>query len=129
MKHLFILLALIALTMTPLEAQKKKGGGRKKGANPEAPQMLDLAPAKLAGEVAGDRASDPAKQSDWPAIAFSSDGALWTAWVQWDDRNADRIVVRRRDPKGAWGNPIVHRRRQLGPLHARHRGPRHGRRW
>ena len=44
------------------------------------------------GEVAGDRASDPAKQSDWPAIAFSSDGALWTAWVQWDDRDADRAT-------------------------------------
>ncbi len=94
--RLFSLLVLMGLVLVPAEAQKKKGGGKKKGADPEATQVLNLGPATIAGEAPGELASDAGKQSDWPAIAFSKDGALWAAYVEWNDRNADRLVVRRR---------------------------------
>jgi hypothetical protein len=90
-------------------AQQKQGGRKAAaaGRNPEAKVVLDLEPATIAGEIPGERASAPDKQSDWPAIAYSSDGALWTIFVEWNGRDADRIVARRRDASGAWGSPIV----------------------
>jgi hypothetical protein len=91
-----------------LDAQQKKRGGKKGGkrADPEATVVLNLAPATIAGEIPSERASDPNKQSDWPAIAWTSDGALWTVFVEWNDKDADRIVARRRDPARGWGAPI-----------------------
>jgi hypothetical protein len=110
MRTIASLLSLLLLCgAITLEAQGKKGGKKARKAaqqNPEASVVLDLAPANIAGELPGDRASDPGKQSDWPAMAYSSDGALWTVFVEWNDKDADSIVVRRRDPKGGWGAPI-----------------------
>jgi hypothetical protein len=111
MRTIVSLLALVALCASvTLDAQQKKGARKAKKAaeqNPEAAVVLDIAPAKIAGEIPGERASGPGKQSDWPAIAYTSDGALWTAFVEWNDKDADRIVVRRRDARGAWGAPIA----------------------
>ena len=108
-RHLALLLAAAIVMPLCLQAQggKKKGGGRKKGGeNPEAPRALNLPAATIAGEIPGERASDPNKQSDWPAIAYASDGALYAVFVEWNDTDADRVVVRRRDRSGAWGRPI-----------------------
>ena len=64
MTKLKALLALILLAVTPLmldgQARKKGAGKKKAGDNPEGPVVLNLAPAKIAGEIPGDRVSDPA---------------------------------------------------------------------
>src|SRR5712664_1655380 len=102
MKRFACLLLIASLS---LYAQAKKG---KKGIrdNPEAPQVVDLGEARLAGEISGERVSDPGKQSDWPAVAAAADGSLYAIYVVWNDKDADRVVVRRRDPDGKW-NPAV----------------------
>ncbi len=76
------------------------------GQNPEGPVVGNLPPATLAGEIPASRVSDPGKQGDWPAVAASEDGSIWAAWVEWNDKDADRVLVRRRDPQGNWGAPI-----------------------
>ena len=76
------------------------------GHGQEGPVVSNLPPATLAGEIAASRVSDPGKQGDWPAIAASEDGSLWTAWIEWNDKDADRLLVRRRDPQGRWGAAI-----------------------
>ena len=44
--------------------------GKKKAVdNPEAPQIVNLPPARLAGKIGGDRVSEVEKQSDRPVIA------------------------------------------------------------
>ena len=53
-------------------------------------------PAEIAGEVSGERISHQDKQSDWPAIAYSHDGTLFATYIQWNDKDADHVVVRRR---------------------------------
>src|SRR5579872_2105176 len=100
-------LALLALLPFSLDAQGKKKGKKKAGDNPEAPQVVNMPAAKIAGEIPGDRVSDPNKQSDWPAIAASADGSLYAVYVEWNDKDADRVVLRRRDPAGAWGRPVA----------------------
>src|ERR1700676_5743829 len=98
------LACLILITCT-LYAQGKK---KKQAAdNPEAPQIVNLGEAKLAGEIPGERVSDPEKQSDWPAIATAADGSLYAVYVVWNDKDADTIVVRPRDPSGKWEAPIT----------------------
>jgi hypothetical protein len=106
---LAVTLALVAILPFTLDAQgKKKGGGKKKaGDNPEAMQVVNLPPAKIAGEIPGDRVSDPNKQSDWPAMAYAADGSLYAVYVEWNDKDADRVIVRRRDPAGKWGPPVA----------------------
>jgi hypothetical protein len=74
--------------------------------NPENPGGPNLPPAQTAGEIAAERISNPAKQGDWPAIAAASDGSLWAIWIEWNDKDADRVLVKRRDPQGAWGAEI-----------------------
>ncbi len=101
--------------------------GRRRRAIPKRSRSSICRPANIAGEIPGDRASDPDKQSDWPAIAYAADGSLYAIYIEWNDKDADRVVVRRRDSAGAWGKPHRHRRRQLGPLLAHHRRPRRGR--
>ena len=54
--------------------------------------VLNLAPAKIAGEIPGERVSDPEKQSDWPAIAYAADGSLYAVYVEWNDKDADRVA-------------------------------------
>src|SRR5258708_5642506 len=75
--------------------------------NPEGPAAVNLPPAVVAGEIQGDRVSNPEKQGDWPAIAYTKDGSLWAIWIEWNDKDADRVLLRRRDPQGKWGGEIV----------------------
>jgi hypothetical protein len=107
-RTLAALSSLLFLLATIAPAQQKKGQGKKKqaGQSAEAPQAPALAPAKLAGQLPGERASNPGKQGDWPAIAYGSDGTLWLAWVEWNDKDADRVLIRRRAPGGSWSEPI-----------------------
>ena len=74
--------------------------------NPEGPVNVNLPPAQIAGEITGERVSDPGKQSDWPAIAYGKDGSLYAIWIEWNDKDADRVLVKRRDPQGRWGKEI-----------------------
>lgn len=74
--------------------------------DPTGPTAADLPPAQIAGELPGDLVSDSGKQGDWPAIAYTRDGSLWAIWIEWNDRDADRILLRRRDPQGKWGPEI-----------------------
>ena len=74
--------------------------------DPTGPTAADLPPAQIAGELPGDLVSDSGKQGDWPAIAYTRDGSLWAIWIEWNDRDADRVLLRRRDPQGKWGPEI-----------------------
>ena len=67
----------------------------------------ELEPATIAGEVSADRISREDVTSDWPALAAGPDGSLWAAYVEWDGEDSDKVVVRRRDPRGAWGDPAI----------------------
>ncbi|MFQ6098014.1 MAG: DUF3604 domain-containing protein, partial [Armatimonadota bacterium] len=64
-------------------------------------------PGALAGTISAERVTRPDMQSDWPAIAHTRDGALWIAYVQWNGRDADAVMVRRRSPDGELGDPIL----------------------
>ena len=66
----------------------------------------DQRPAEIAGEIPSLRVSDQGRTADWPALASGADGSLWLAYVEWDGQDADRPVVRRRSPDGAWGDPV-----------------------
>src|SRR6266446_6282254 len=101
MKSLFCLLLIPPLS---LYAQGKK---QKKADNPEGPQILNLGQAKLAADIPGERVSEAEKQSDWPAVAGAADGSLYAVYVVWNDKDADSIVVRRKDPGGKWDAPIT----------------------
>ena len=102
MKRLLCLLLLSALALHAQGQKKKKGGN-----NPEGPQIVNLGEAKLAGEISGERVSDPERQSDWPAVAAASDGSFYAIYVLWNDKDADTVVVRRKDPSGKWEAPVT----------------------
>src|SRR5467141_1716962 len=93
---------LLALAAVPVGSQQRQTSP----VNPEGAVVVDLAPATIAGEISGDRISNPDRQGDWPAIASSADGSLYAIWVEWNGKDADRIVVRRRDAQGQWGREI-----------------------
>src|ERR1051326_6503038 len=76
----------------------------------EGPALVNLPPATIAGEISAGRVSNVDKQGDWPAIAYARDGSLWAIWIEWNDKDADRLLVRRRDPSGPWGAPIDRKR-------------------
>src|SRR5262245_50612916 len=99
----YVCLLLISALALHAQAKKKK----KQGDNPEGPQLVELGQARLGPEIGGERVSDPGKQSDWPAVAAASDGSLYAIYVVWNDKDADSVVVRRRDPSGKWGEPIT----------------------
>ncbi|MBI3281159.1 MAG: hypothetical protein HYZ57_15095 [Acidobacteria bacterium] len=111
MAHFLLRLCAAALVFV-LAADAQQGqrrGQRRQGRaqqSPERAAQASLPPAQLAGEVAAERFSDPGKQGDWPAIAHARDGSLFAIWIEWNDRDADRVLVRRRDPAGAWGAPF-----------------------
>jgi hypothetical protein len=99
-------LALIVLLCTlPLAAQQ---GKKKKNnaANPEGPIVINAGPLTIAGEIAGDRVSNPDKQGDWPSIANAKDGSQWAVWIEWNDKDADRVLVAHRSSSGAWAAPM-----------------------
>ncbi len=68
--------------------------------------VAELPAAEIAGRVASERISAAEMTGDWPALAAAADGSLWAAWVEWDGKAADRVLVRRRAPGGAWGAAI-----------------------
>ncbi len=89
--------------------QGKKGGGKKKQASADGLETgagVTLPQAKFAGTIPAEPASDPGKQSDWPAIAHTADGALWIAYVEWNDKDADRVLIRRKPVGGDWSAPV-----------------------
>ncbi len=88
-----------------LAQQQKKGGGAAKEAAAKAAASAE-AELRLAGQIPGQAASDPGKQSDWPSIAAAADGSEYILYVEWNDKDRDRLVVRRRDAQGNWGPPI-----------------------
>jgi len=98
---------LILFLLLPVSAQQKKKGNRakKSESNPEGPVEAGQK-ATFAGAIQGAPAGNPGKQTDFPVIAVTRDGALWIAFVEWNDKDADRVLVRRRDPQGNWGAPI-----------------------
>src|SRR5712692_4992911 len=102
MNRLLYLLLISTLALHAQGQKKKKGGN-----NPEAQQIVNLGEAKLAGEIPGERVSDPEKQSDWPAVAAAADGSFYAIYVVWNDKDADSIVVRRKDPSGKWEEPVT----------------------
>ena len=67
----------------------------------------ELEPATIAGEVRADRISREDVTSDWPALAAGPDGSLWVVYIEWDGEDSDKVVVRRRDPRGSWGDPAI----------------------
>jgi hypothetical protein len=74
---------------------------------PEAPVTAELGALRLAGEIPGSRASHPGRQSDWPSIASAKDGSLYVAYIEWNDKDADRVVVRKKPPQGEWSAAVV----------------------
>jgi hypothetical protein len=98
---------LLAASLALNAFQRKKGGGNKAGADGlETGARAALPLARFAATIPAEAASDTAKQSDWPAIVHTADGALWIAYVEWNDKDADRVLVRRRAPGGAWSAPV-----------------------
>lgn len=94
-------IAVAAVLLAALCPAQKKA--QKKKANLPPP----VAAAQLGPAIDGQPAGDPGKQSDWPAIAYSADGTLWTIYIEWNDKDADRVLVRRRSPQGAWSAPVA----------------------
>ena len=68
--------------------------------------VADLPPAEIAGEISSTRVSPQETTADWPSLAVAADGALWSAYIEWNGKDSDRIVVRKRDAAGRWGDPI-----------------------
>ncbi|MGH6962208.1 MAG: TolB family protein, partial [Dongiaceae bacterium] len=71
-------------------------------------EQANLPDAKIAGEIPAVRVSPEDQTADWPALAVDNSGAAWIAYIEWNGRDADRVVVRRRAAGGdQWGEPIV----------------------
>src|SRR5258708_22472625 len=70
------------------------------------PANVNLPPAQVAGEVAGERVSNPDNQGDWPAIARAKDGSLYAVRIEWNHKNARRVLGKRPDPHGRCGKEI-----------------------
>ena len=100
MRHHLLLTTIALVAALSLFAQQ---GNRP---DPEGRSGANLPPAQIAGDVPGDRVSDPAKQGDWPAIAYAKDGSLWAIWIEWNGKDSDRVLLRRRDRQGNWGAEI-----------------------
>lgn len=97
---------LLSLAAGSLMAQERKKGAKKKQApSPEA-SLPEGQPARFAGVIQARRASVGDRQSDFPSISYSRDGALWLIYIEWNDKDADRVLVRRKAPNGDWGEAI-----------------------
>ena len=70
-------------------------------------QTADLAPAHIAGELDAARVSAAERTADWPSIAAAPDGTLWAIYIEWDGKESDRVVVKKRGEEGGWSGPIV----------------------
>jgi hypothetical protein len=106
--RLLVLLLISGLAALP-QGKKKAQGGKKAGGanNPEAQQVVDLAAAKTGPSIAAERVSDPEKQSDWPSACYAADGSQYTIYIEWDDKQADRVLVRRKSADGKWAEPVA----------------------
>lgn len=96
------------VSTVPVSAQqaKKKKNNNPNSPNPEGPVALSLPPMTIAGEVPGARVSNPSKQGDWPAVTYGRDGSFWAIWIEWNDQNADRVLVAHRAANGDWQAPF-----------------------
>ncbi len=105
MNRFVIALAVVCLCVAPVWGQGKKKGKKKAGDNPEGPTAAGVT-AKWGGSIEGQRFGEAGKHCDWPSVTYSKDGSLWAACVEWNDKDADRVVVRRRDARGNWGRAV-----------------------
>jgi hypothetical protein len=99
-----LILLLTAFGLSAQQGKKKKNNAA--GASPEGPVEINAGPMTVAGEITGERVSDPGKQGDWPAITYGRDGAEWAIWIEWNDKEADRVLVARKPADGAWQTPV-----------------------
>ncbi len=92
-----------------IAAQRRPPAPAQEPASPTALEgpPANLPEAKIAGELPGSRVSPEEITADWPAAAVTSDGATWVAWIEWDGKGADRVVLRRSSDGAAWAAPIV----------------------
>ncbi len=108
MRHLWPVPLLVAILLvaafTPAQERNAAQGQKKAAAKAAPPASPGLS---LAGRISGQSVSDPEKQSDWPAITHADDGSLYAIYVEWNDQDADRVLVRRRDPEGRWKEPVA----------------------
>jgi len=78
------------------------------GAQALGEQQVALPEAKIAGEIPATRVSPEEVTADWPAIAVGGDGAVWLIYIEWNGKDADRVVVRRRAPGAQqWSEPVA----------------------
>jgi len=78
-------------------------GGRQAATPPPArprAQPAPQAPPVTYPVLEARRVSGGERQSDYPALAATAGGALWAAWLEWDGKAADAVVVRRLDGTG-----------------------------
>ncbi len=70
-------------------------------------QPVNLPEARIAGEIPSVRVSPEERTADWPAVAVGSDGTVWIVYIEWNGKDADRVVVRRRAPGAErWSEPV-----------------------
>jgi len=77
-------------------ARRKRKGRRK-----------PVPPPAIAGELPAQPVTDRTRQSEWPAVTVTSDGATWAAFVEWNGKAGDRVIVKRRARGEDWSAPIV----------------------
>lgn len=101
MKTRIVILLVAVVTALQIGARRERAqaGAGRRAAN-------QLPPATIAGEIAAGAVTTGEKQNDYPAIAVTPDGTTWVAYVEWNGKDADRVVVRRQPPGGQWGEPI-----------------------
>jgi hypothetical protein len=106
LRYTSIALVVLLCSLPAVGQQGKKKKKAADSANPEGPVVVNAAAMTIAGEIAGDRVSDPNKQGDWPAITNVRDGSQWAVWIEWNDKDADRVLVGHRVASGSWQAPI-----------------------
>ncbi|MBM3890062.1 MAG: hypothetical protein FJ388_13175, partial [Verrucomicrobia bacterium] len=91
--------------------RRKKGATATEGTPTDGATDLgrksNLPPATIAGEIKAERVTDGKQQSDWPAVAVTADGAAWVTWIEWNGKDADRVLLSRRPAGGAWAKPLA----------------------
>jgi hypothetical protein len=106
MRFQILLVSILSVCLLSVCADAQARKKAKAADNPEAPQGNNMPAATLAGEIPGERASVADKQCDWPAIAYASDGSLYAIYIEWNDKDADRVVVRKKT-NGNWSAPMA----------------------
>jgi len=102
MKTRIVILIVALVTALPIGARRERaqaGAGRRRAAN-------QLPPATIAGEIPAEAVTTGEKQSDYPALCVTPDGTTWVAYVEWNGKDADRVVVRRQPNGGQWSEAV-----------------------